>query len=297
MHALLGNEYFDRAAIAYFIVNNGKGFTKESTVSITSADSEGNLNLFEGYPLQLNFPSEGRVSENLEKEYKEAGGNVEQLKQEHANNANTLARLKVYLSENTDAFIDTDYSVSEGVIFKSAAQKKASDLNNELVDNANLQDFDLATEAGQSIFGKRFNFKLGRVYFNNNGNPVILSNTNIDEKEAEAIAEMLFSETLPSEFRTVEALENYLVSLINQVDKKDRLHFFPNKSFPSKTDAIQYPFNIVQTVYKDGKPVNTKVTKEEFLKFLKASSSGVCSSDFSKAAISLSITLSSSKTN
>ena len=271
MHNLLGNEYFDRAALAYFVANNGKGFTKESTVSITSADTDGNLNLFEGYPLQLNFPSAGRVSENLEEEYKEAGGNTQEIGQENASNANTLARLTAYLSENTEAFIDTDYTVSEGVILKSAQQTKASELNNELVDNANLQDFDLATEAGQSIFGKRFNFKLGRVYFNNNGNPVILSNTNIDEKEAEAITEMLFSETLPPEFRTVEALENYLVSLINQVDKKDRLHFFPNKSFPSKTDAIQYPFNIVQTVYKDGKPVNTKVTKEEFLKFLKAS--------------------------
>ena len=271
MHNLLGNEYFDRAALAYFVANNGKGFTKESTVSITSADTDGNLNLFEGYPLQLNFPSAGRVSENLEEEYKEAGGNTQEIGQENASNANTLARLTAYLSENTEAFIDTDYTVSEGVILKSAQQTKASELNNELVDNANLQDFDLATEAGQSIFGRRFNFKLGRVYFNNNGNPVILSNTNIDEKEAEAITEMLFSETLPPEFRTVEALENYLVSLINQVDKKDRLHFFPNKSFPSKTDAIQYPFNIVQTVYKDGKPVNTKVTKEEFLKFLKAS--------------------------
>lgn len=271
MHNLLGNEYFDRSALAYFVVNNGKGFTKESTVSITSADTDGNLNLFEGYPLQLNFPSAGRVSENLEEEYEEAGGNTQEIGQENASNANTLARLTAYLSENTEAYIDTDYTVSEGVILKSAQQTKASELNNELVDNANLQDFDLATEAGQSIFGKRFNFKLGRVYFNNNGNPVILSNTNIDEKEAEAITEMLFSETLPPEFRTVEALENYLVSLINQVDKKDRLHFFPNKSFPSKTDAIQYPFNIVQTVYKDGKPVNTKVTKEEFLKFLKAS--------------------------
>ena len=271
MHNLLGNEYFDRSALTYFVVNNGKGFTKESAVCITSADTDGKLNLFEGYPLQLNFPSEGRVSENVEEEYEEAGGNTKEIGQENVSNANTLARLTAYLSENTEAFIDTDYTVSEGVILKSAQQTKASELNNELVDNANLQDFDLATEAGQSIFGKRFNFKLGRVYFNNNGNPVILSNTNIDEKEAEAITEMLFSETLPPEFRTVEALENYLVSLINQVDKKDRLHFFPNKSFPSKTDAIQYPFNIVQTVYKDGKPVNTKVTKEEFLKFLKAS--------------------------
>ena len=271
MHNLLGKEYFDRAALAYFVANNGKGFTKESTVSITSSDSDGNLNLFEGYPLQLNFPSEGRVSERIEEEYKEAGVSVEELKQENANNASTLARLKAYLSENTDAFIDTDYTVSEGVVFKSAEQKKASELNNETIDNANLQDFDLATEVGQSIFGKRFNFKLGRVYFNNNGNPVILSNTNVDENEAEAIAEMLFSETIPAEFRTVEGLENYLVSLINQVDKKNRIHFFPNKNFPSKTEAVQYPFNIVRTVYKDGKPVNTKLTKEDFVKFLKES--------------------------
>jgi len=271
MHNLLGKEYFDRSALAYFVANNGKGFTKKSTVSITSSDSDGNLNLFEGYPLQLNFPSAGRVSENVEEEYEEAGGNTQEIGQENVSNANTLARLTAYLSENTDAFIDTDYTVSEGVILKSTQQTKASELNNELVDNANLQDFDLATEVGQSIFGKRFNFKLGRVYFNNNGNPVILSNTNIDEKEAEAIAEMLFSENIPAEFRTVEGLENYLVSLINQVDKKNRIHFFPNKNFPSKTEAIQYPFNIVQTVYKDGKPVNTKLTKEEFLKFLKAS--------------------------
>jgi hypothetical protein len=271
MHSLLGKEYFDRAALAYFVANNGKGFTKESTVSITSSDVDGNLNLFEGYPLQLNFPAEGRVSERIEEEYKEAGVGTEALKQEHANNSNTLARLKAYLSQNTDAFIDTDYTVSEGVVFKSAEQKKANELNDETINSAGIQDFDLATEVGQSIFGKRFNFKLGRVYFNNNGTPVILSNTNIDENEAEAIAEMLFSETLPAEFRTVEGLENYLVSLINQVDKKNRIHFFPNKNFPSKTEAVQYPFNIIRTVYKDGKPVNTKLTKEDFVKFLKES--------------------------
>lgn len=271
MHSLLGKEYFDRAALAYFVANNGKGFTKESTVSITSSDADGNLNLFEGYPLQLNFPAEGRVSERIEEEYKEAGVGTEALKQEHANNSNTLARLKAYLSQNTDAFIDTDYTVSEGVVFKSAEQKKANELNDETINSAGIQDFDLATEVGQSIFGKRFNFKLGRVYFNNNGTPVILSNTNIDESEAEAIAEMLFSETLPAEFRTVEGLENYLVSLINQVDKKNRIHFFPNKNFPSKTEAVQYPFNIIRTVYKDGKPVNTKLTKEDFVKFLKES--------------------------
>lgn len=274
MHDLLGKEYFDRGALDYFITNKGDGFTVNSDVLMTSSNPEANdvLVLFEGYPLQLNFVSKRVLTERVEKAAKTVGVKPEELEAENASLEDTINRIKQYLSENFEKAIDIEsYEVSEGVIFKTSKQVKADELNNELVNNANLQDFDLATEAGQSIFGKRFNFKLGRIYFNNNGNPVILSNTNINEKEAEAITEMLFSETLPSEFRTVEALENYLVGLINQVDKSNRLHFFPNKSFPSKTDAIQYPFNIVHTVYKEGKPVNTKVTKEEFLKFLKGS--------------------------
>ena len=273
MHNLLGKEYFDRGALAYFITKKGDGFTLNSDVLMTSSDPEAGdvLTLFDGYPLQLNFVSKELLDEQVEKTAKVVGVKPEELEQENAPMQNTVDRVKQYLSQNPEKAIDLDYEVSEGVLLKSFKQTKANELNNELVNNATLQDFDLATEAEQTIFGKRYKFKLGRVYFNNSGNPVILGNTNVKETEAEAIAEMLFSESIPAEFRTVEGLEKYLVSLINQVDKKNRLHFFPNKNFPSKTDVIQYPFNIVHTVYKDGKPVNTKLTKEEFIKFLKAS--------------------------
>lgn len=273
MHNLLGKEYFDRGALEYFITNKGDGFTLNSDVLMTSSDPEAGdvLTLFDGYPLQLNFVSKELLDGRVEKAAKAIGVEPKELEQENASMQNTVDRVKQYLSQNPEKAIDLDYEVSEGVILKSSKQTNASELDNELVNNATLQDFDLATEADQTMFGKRYKFQLGRVYFNNDGNPVILGNTNIKEEEAEAIAEMLFSESIPAEFRTVEGLEKYLVSLINQVDKKNRLHFFPNKSFPSKTDAIQYPFNIVHTVYKDGKPVNTKLTKEEFINFLKAS--------------------------
>lgn len=268
MHDLLGKEYFDKAALTYFVVNKGKGFTVDSAVLVTSATPEGDLILFDGYPLQLNFPKEGRLSRRLIEEYKKNGYNEQDLIDVHAKVANNLARLKTYLSENTDRFIDTDYTVSDGVVLKSAAQKKASEITNETLANAKLADFALAESEGQSIFGKIFKFTLGRLYFNNNGNPIVLSNTSIREEEADALAEMLFSENLPKEFPDQNSLERYLVSLINIIDRKNRIHFFPNTKFPSTTEAVQYPLDVVQTVYVDGKPVNKKLNKEEFKAFL-----------------------------
>ena len=272
LHDLLGKEFFDRGALRYFITNKGDGFTVNSAVSMTSSSAEdGSLNLFDGYPLLLDFPKEDRVSERIVKDFEKLGGSLQELAASRQEAIDLVTRLKSYLSENTSAFVDADYSVSEGVVLKSAEQKKASELQNEVVDKAKVSDFEIADQIGQEIFGKRYNFRLGRIYFNNQENPVVLSNTPIAAEEAEAIAELVYSENLPKEFPDQKSLENYLLSLINVIDKKNRIHFFPNNNFPSKTDKVQYPLNVVFTQYKDGKPVNTKLTKEEFIRFLKQS--------------------------
>ena len=260
MHELLGEEYFDRSTLGYFIVNKGDGFTVNSAVMITAPNQEeGSLSLFDGYPLQLNLTK--LVSKGKDVVFPE----------EHSKTLQDVKRLRTFLTENPYSFVDTEFSVSEGVLPKSASQKKAAEIENETIAQSNASDFEIADSEGQEIFGKTFKFNLGRIYFNNNGNPVILGNTNIQEQEAEAIAEMIFSETIPSDFVDQAGLEKYLFSLINIIDKKNRVHFFPNNNYPSKSEAVEYPLTVVQTTYVNGKPVNKILTKEEFLDFLRKS--------------------------
>lgn len=271
MHDLLGKEYFDQGALTYFVTNKGDGLTVNTAVVITASTSEGDLVLFDGYPLQANLPKEGRVSDNIKAEYKKAGGLEEELVSQHAETLNMLAKTVSYLSANPDQFIDMDYTTSEGVVFNSVSQKKANELQDENLNNATVQDFAIADSEGQTIFNKRFNFKLGRLYYNNNGNPTVLDNTNISEEEAIAIAELVFSESLPRDFATPDSLEKYLVSLINIVDRNNRVHFSPDKEFLTATDKVVYPLNVKKTTMVDGKSVITKLNKEEFIEFLKGS--------------------------
>lgn len=271
MHDLLGKEYFDRGTLKYFIVNKGGGFTVDSAVVMTVVNSDKSLVTFEGFPFEASLPKEGRVGKKAKEVYEEQGGTAQDLEETHKQITNVLARAIPYLSENTDKSIDIDYTTSYGFVMKSASQKKAAEVQEETVTNAKLPDFELAETAGQTIFGKTFKFALGRLYFNNNGTPVVLSNTNIREEEANALAELLFSENLPKEFPDQNSLEKYLVSLINIIDRKNRIHFFPNPNFPSTTDAVQYPLDIIQTTYVNGKPVYKKLNKEEFKEFISKS--------------------------
>jgi hypothetical protein len=271
MHDLLGKEYFDRGTLRYFIVNRGGGFTVDSAVVMTVVNADKSLVTFEGFPFEASLPSAGRASQKAIEAYEKQGGNAQDLQETHKQITNVLARAVPYLSQNTNKSIDTDYTTSYGFVLKTASQKKAAEVQEETIANAKLPDFSLAETAGQTIFGKTFKFTLGRLYFNNNGTPVVLSNTNIQEEEANALAELLFSENLPKEFPDQNSLERYLVSLINIVDRKNRIHFFPNPNFPSTTDAVQYPLDIIQTKYVDNKPVYKKLNKEEFKEFLSKS--------------------------
>ena len=271
MHDLLGKEYFDRGTLKYFIINKGGGFTVNSAVVMTVVNPDKSLVTFEGFPFEASLPSGGRVSEKAKEAYEEQGGSAQDLQDTHKQITGVLARAIPYLSENTDKSIDTDYTTSYGFVMKTASQQKAAEVQEETVANAKLPDFELAETAGQTIFGKTFKFTLGRLYFNNNGTPVVLSNTNIQEEEANALAELLFSENLPKEFPDQNSLERYLVSLINIIDRKNRIHFFPNPNFPSTTDAVQYPLDIIQTTYAGDKPVYKKLNKEEFKEFLSKS--------------------------
>ena len=271
IHDLLGKEYFDRGTLKYFIVNKGGGFTVNSAVVMTVVNADKSLVTFEGFPFEASLPSGGRVSEKAKEAYEKQGGSAQDLQDTHKQITGVLARAIPYLSENTDKSIDTDYTTSYGFVLKTASQQKAAEVQEETVANAKLPDFELAETAGQTIFGKTFKFTLGRLYFNNNGTPVVLSNTNIQEEEANALAELLFSENLPKEFPDQNSLERYLVSLINIIDRKNRIHFFPNPNFPSTTDAVQYPLDIIQTTYAGDKPVYKKLNKEEFKEFLSKS--------------------------
>ena len=285
---ILGKNFFDKGNLRFFFTSVdakfkggkvypvGTGLFVDPQVIITAVDEDGNTILKDGLPLELNFPrieAQGfRISERVENDYEELGGDKENLRSKNqANYERMLAMTKLIKAANSFAdtlpSIDFDHSVSSGVMLEApiTSYKVGSEVEVDNVQKAGIAEFKIAEDPREPIFGKNYSFRKGRVYFNNNGNPTLLTNNKIDPQEADALADLYFSEENPY-FSSPKEAEEYLFNLINQVNKKDRLHFFVNEEYPGPG---QFPVIIVKSTGTATGFKNEVLTKEEFAKELK----------------------------
>jgi hypothetical protein len=285
---ILGKNFFDKGNLRFFFTSVdakfkggkvypvGTGLFVDPQVIITAVDEDGNTILKDGLPLELNFPrieAQGfRISERVENDYEELGGDKENLRSKNqANYERMLAMTKLIKDANSFAdtlpSIDFDHSVSSGVMLEApiTSYKVGSEVEVDNVQKAGIAEFKIAEDPREPIFGKNYSFRKGRVYFNNNGNPTLLTNNKIDPQEADALADLYFSEENPY-FSSPKEAEEYLFNLINQVNKKDRLHFFVNEEYPGPG---QFPVIIVKSTGTATGFKNEVLTKEEFAKELK----------------------------
>ena len=287
--AIIGKNFYDESMLRFFFTSTkvdplepnklypvGSGLFTDLEPIITAIDEEKNLITLDGLPMELRMPSISedvyKISKNVIKEYSKLGGSEQELRNKNADTFERLKALKKSISEadslsDTLPFLDFDFNVSSGVMLRTPINtfEKGNTTEVESVKKARISDFKIIEDPRESVFGKSFAFEKGRVYFNNNGNPTLLTNNKIDPAEADALAEIYFSEENPY-FANPKEAEAYLFNLINQVDKKTRLHFFVNEEYPGPG---QFPVIIVKSVETGTGFTNTVLTKEEFASTLK----------------------------
>jgi len=281
---MLGENFFDEGQIDFFLRNKGKGLVNQPDVLITVANEKGKIVYDEGgYPLELNFTAEqsaqGRKNSNwkkvpwrnsrrVEREGTELGVTEEEVLSTYGPAYDARNTLIDYLKQNDDTDVVLDADVSEGVLLPRTNYMAVQDVPG-VSETASLDDFQIAQNPSESIFDKYFKFQLGRLYYNNNGNPVILNNRKISEAEAIAIAELVYSNN--TDLISPAQLDAFLRTVINQIDKDNRLMFFEGERYRTVEgqevlDQLIKP--TVATIGKDGKRQFKLLTKEEFIKTL-----------------------------
>ena len=281
---MLGENFFDEGQIDFFLRNKGRGLVNQPDVLITVADEKGKIVYDEGgYPLELNFTAEqsaeGRKNSNwkkvpwrnsrrVEREGTELGVTEDEVLSTYGPAYDARNTLIDYLKENDDTDVVLDADVSEGVLLPRTNYMAVQDVPG-ISETASLNDFQIAQNSSESIFDKYFKFQLGRLYYNNNGNPVILNNRKISEAEAVAIAELVYSNN--TDLISPAQLDAFLRTVINQIDKDNRLMFFEGERYRSVEgqeilDQLIKPKRV--TTDKDGKRQFKTLSKEEFIKTL-----------------------------
>ena len=280
MNQLVGKNLFDDYALRSFIQFKGKGLIVEPAVIVTIADEKGKLSMMDGVPSEFNFVRETtpedrkqdkvypnipwRISDRVGNSTSELVIGEAEVKAQHSKGFENRKALVKYLQQSDDSVL-IPAEITEGVLLSTKDNQSLSE--NEIGKNTKLEDFMLAENASTAIFGKNFKFSLGRLYYNNNGNPVILGNTRISEEDAKTLARLVFS-TDPSVINSAE-LKDYLYSIVNQIDKDNKLMFYEGDRVQfndNGTMVTQYVQLVNPVLVTKGK--GKKLTEEEFAKEL-----------------------------
>jgi len=273
--ALVGDKFFEASMIEYFLENNSKGFSTEPDILVSTVDKNGKLVLILDYPIDLSVTSsknkEGNIPWNVSARVIRAlqglGYTKEQAEQlilaEHQERFNQFEEIKKAVKEGSQVI--APFSVSNGVMINKPKQLSREDLKQQNitdVETKTLEDFKLITGSGDEAFGKTLQFEIGRLYLNVDGQPVLLSNKQLYPDEAAALTELLFLPVEPDEFDSPAQFRNYMFSLINQADRKNRLYFKENPDY-GKVDGA--PHTVVIQSITDDKGVRTykQLSKEE----------------------------------
>jgi hypothetical protein len=280
MNQLVGKNLFDDYALRSFIQFKGKGLITEPAVIVTIADEKGKLSMMDGLPSEFNFVREttpedrkaDKVYPNISWRISDRVGNStselvipeSEVKAQHANGFKNRKALVQYLQQSDDSVL-IPAEITEGVLLSTKDNQSLGE--NEVGKSTKIEDFMLAENTFTAIFGKNFKFSLGRLYFNNNGNPLILGNTKISEEDAKTLANLVFS-TDPSVVNSAE-LKDYLYSIVNQIDKDNKLMFYEGDQVQfnnNGTMVTRYEQLVNPVLVTNGK--GKKLTKEEFAKEL-----------------------------
>lgn len=279
---ILGKHFFSNNEIEYYIANKGKGLVNQPAVIITVVDEKGKVALMDGYPLELqltvleknankewpNIP--WRNSQRVIKDAQELGIKEGDVIKAHKEAHQSRIALVKYLSENDDADVIVPAELTAGVLIGPEAYKFIGDTPTG--QSVKLEDFQLAENAATAIFGKRFKFDLGRLYYNNNGNPLIVMNTQITKEEADTIAELVFSNDPSVVDPTL--LKDYLMSIMNQIDDNSRILFFDGDVYVTtnsegvREQQLDQLLKPTLTTGKKGSYKHRTLGKEEFSQLL-----------------------------
>jgi hypothetical protein len=278
---LLGKHFFSNNEFAYFIANKGKGLVTQPSVIVTVADEKGRVALINGYPLELQFTiSEKnankawpnvpwRNSQRVVKDAQELGVKEGDVMNAHKKGYQSREALVKYLSENDDADVIVPAELTAGVLIGPEAFQFIGET--PVGQSVKLQDFQLAENAATAIFGKRFKFDLGRLYYNNNGNPLIIMNTQISKEDADVLADLVFSNDASVVSPTV--LKEYLMSIMNQIDDNSRILLFDGDTYGVMSEGkmvyqLDQLLKPTLTTGKKGSYKHRTLGKEEFSQLL-----------------------------
>lgn len=287
---LLGDTFFStvnrpggKSQVNYWQSSKGKGFSQSPDVVTTFINEDGSLYLFnDGFPLDLNTTtvSEERASKTIPwnvshqriiNQLTEEGITEKQILDAHLQTHNNFEKLKGEISADNNKVVTADYRISEGVFITAPMFELGTALqqnNNSAVSNTTIESFALVTNKNQRVFNKTNNFELGRVYYNVNGNPVKLSNSQISKEEAEALADLIFTNEFPEAFDGVfdemQEFRDYLFNLINDSSKNNRIYFKPNREYEKGTNPEAFHTNVL---YKEGKTLK-QLNKEQFVELV-----------------------------
>ena len=277
--ALIGEDLFSVSQITTWQKNKGKGFSQSPDIVVSLVEPNNKIYLFDGsYPLDLNMAtvSEERKNDVIPWNYskrrmnqlkKDYGVTEKQIYDAHKNTWEQIQAAKEKLSKDNNLVItSTSYSISNGVLVGVSNYElgQTAKETNEVIKNASLEDFKIATEKKSTLFGRQANFDLGRLYFNNNGDPIQLNNKTFSKEESEALGELVFNPDFPIEFDEIKDFQNYLFNLINDVSKDFRLYFKPNREYGKEGE---FHTNIL--LKEKGKL--RQLNKEEFVDYLQKS--------------------------
>jgi hypothetical protein len=278
---LLGKHFFSNNEFAYFIANKGKGLVNQPSVIVTVADEKGKVALIGGYPLELQFTiSEKnankawpnipwRNSQRVIKDSQQFSVTEGDVLKAHREGYQARIALVKYLSENDDADVIVNAELTAGVLIGPEAFQFIGET--AVGQSVKLEDFQLAENAATAIFGKRFKFDLGRLYYNNNGNPLIIMNTQITKEDADTLADLVFSNDASVISPTV--LKEYLMSIMNQIDPESRILLFDGDTYGVMVDGVMQ-FTLDQllkptlTTGKKGSYKHRTLGKAEFSQLL-----------------------------
>lgn len=279
---LLGKHFFSNNEFAYFIKNKGKGLITQPSVIVTVADEKGKVALIDGYPLELQFTiSEKnankawpnipwRNSQRVVKDAQDFSIKEGDVMNAHKKGYEAREALVKYLSENDDADVIVPAELTAGVLIGPEAFQFIGETT--VGQSVKLEDFQLAENAATAIFGKRFKFDLGRLYYNNNGNPLIIMNTQISKEDADVLADLVFSNDASLVNPTV--LKEYLMSIMNQIDPQSRILLFDGDTYAFPNSEGQMVYQLDQllkptlTTGKKGSYKHRTLGKEEFSQLL-----------------------------
>ena len=279
---LLGKHFFSNNEVAYFIANKGKGLVTQPAVIVTVADEKGKVALIDGYPLELQFtvleknankdwPNiPWRNSQRVVKDAQELGVKEGDVIKAHKTAHQSRIALVKYLSENDDADVIVPAELTAGVLMGPEAFQFIGETS--VGQSVKLADFQLAENAATAIFGKRYKFDLGRLYYNNNGNPLIIMNTQITKEDADTLADLVFSND-PSVISPI-ILKEYLMSIMNQIDDSSRILLFDGDTYANFTpegvreERMDQLLKPTLTTGKKGSYKHRKLGKEEFSQLL-----------------------------